>query len=217
MPQKIGPRCAAKLGVPVDRKVIVYLALLAEYQGTGMLLEAMQRVVQERQDVHLLLMGFPNLDHYRQRAAMLGIEGFVTFTGRVPYPQAPACLAVGDLAVAPKLSLTEGAGKLLNYMAVALPVVAFDTPVAQEHLGREGVLVTRGDVAGLADNLLQCLRLADTNPARLRAMGQQLRQRAVQNFGWDRSARLIIQAYQELLGEMPAPAAATQHRTATSR
>ena len=129
-----------ELGVPPASKLIVYLGLLAEYQGTGLLLEAMQRIAQERQDVHLLLMGFPDLDFYRQKAEALGIRARVTFTGRVPYEKAPAYLALGDVAVAPKLSMTEGAGKLLNYMAVGLPTVAFDTPVAREYLGTLGAL-----------------------------------------------------------------------------
>ena len=40
-----------ELGIPEGRKLIVYLGLLAEYQGTSLLLEAMQRVIRERQDV----------------------------------------------------------------------------------------------------------------------------------------------------------------------
>jgi glycosyltransferase involved in cell wall biosynthesis len=192
-----------ELGIPASRKLIVYLGLLAEYQGTGLLLEAMQRVIRERQDVHLLLMGFPNLDRYAQQALSLGISDFVTFTGRIPYENASVYLALGDIAVAPKLSLTEGAGKLLNYMAVGLPVVAFDTPVAREYLGSEGTLAVRGDVESLAANLLAHVLLATTAPDQLWSVGQRLRQRAVQAFSWDKAGRLIVQAYQNVLGEVP--------------
>ena len=206
-----------ELGIPPERKLIVYLGLLAEYQGTGLLLEALQRIVRERLDVHLLLMGFPSLDFYRQRAAALGVSEFVTFTGRIPYAEAPAYLALGDVAVAPKLSLTEGAGKLLNYMAVGLPTVAFDTPVAREYLGTDGALAVPGDVESLASKLLIYLRLIDVAPDQLRNIGQRLRQRAVQQFSWDSASRLIIQAYQDLLGGTPAatettPSCPTAHR-----
>jgi YD repeat-containing protein len=187
-----------ELGIPPERKLIVYLGLLAEYQGTGLLLEAVRRIVSERQDIHLLLMGFPSVEFYRQRAAALGVSEFVTFTGRIPYSEAPAYLALGDVAVAPKLSLTEGAGKLLNYMAVGLPVVAFDTPVAREYLGSDGALAVRGDVESLASKLLAYAHLADTAPEQLRATGQRLRQRAIQTFSWDKAGRLIVQAYQDV-------------------
>ena len=190
-----------ELGIPANRTLIVYLGLLAEYQGIDLLLDAMRRVVQERQDVHLLLMGFPNQDYYAQKAELLGIGDYVTLTGRIPYEHAPAYLALGDLAVAPKLSLTEGAGKLLNYMAVGLPAVAFDTPVAREYLGAEGALAVRGDVDSLAANLLAYVHLADAAPDQLRIAGQRLRQRAVQAFSWDKAGRLIDQAYRDVLGE----------------
>ncbi len=58
----------------------------------------------------------------------------VAFTGKIPYDRAPEYLAFGDVAVAPKLSATEGSGKILNYMAMGLPVVAYDTPVSREYL-----------------------------------------------------------------------------------
>jgi hypothetical protein len=44
----------------------------------------------------------------------------------------------------PKLSETEGSGKLLNFMAVGLPAVAFDTPVAQ-YLGPDGCSLLRDE------------------------------------------------------------------------
>ena len=118
------------LGVPDDSRVVVYLGLLAPYQGTDLLLEAASIIVNEwgRRDVHFLVMGFPGVDTYRSQAGALGLNGYVSFPGRIPYADAPRFLAVGDVAVAPKLSLTEGAGKIGNYMAMGLPVVTFDTP-----------------------------------------------------------------------------------------
>ncbi|MDQ1301788.1 MAG: hypothetical protein QG637_1710 [Chloroflexota bacterium] len=195
----------SELGIPTDRRLIVYLGLLAEYQGTGLLLEAMTRILSARQDVHLLLMGFPNETLYQQQARRLGIEAYVTFTGRVPYGQAPRYLALGDVAVAPKLSLTEGAGKLLNYMAVGLPTVAFDTPVARQYLGAEGFFATKGDVASLAAQLLAALFATD---AAAQTCGSRLRQRAITTFSWQAAGEQIATIYRELLGEASRLAAA---------
>ncbi len=194
----------ASLGIPPERKLIVYLGLLAEYQGTGLLLEAMQKIVQEGLDVHLLLMGFPAVDLYRARAADLGISDRVTLTGRIPYGRAPIYLALGDVAAAPKLSLSEGSGKLLNYMAVGLPTVAFETPVAREYLGVDGVLATRGDAGSLAACLADCLFPPANDPEKYQRRGFRLRQRAITNFGWDQAGQKIIATYEELLGDWPA-------------
>ena len=105
-------------------------------------------------------------------------------------------LALGDMAVAPKLSLTESAGKLLNYMAVGLPTVAFDTPVAREYLGHSGILAERGNAESLADRLLEIL----IDPDLGRAIGQRLRQRAIEQFEWRQSAHIILDAYAQLTG-----------------
>jgi glycosyltransferase involved in cell wall biosynthesis len=185
------------LGIPAGRKLIVYLGLLAEYQGTDLLLEAMRRLLQSRSDVHLLLMGFPSVDFYRQHASDLGVGDHVTLTGRVPYSLAPRHLALGDVAVAPKLSLTEGSGKILNYMAVGLPVVAFDTPVAREYLGADGMLASPGDPASLAGCLSEAL---DAN----RLTGERLRRRAKENYNWEAAGHQIVEAYRELLGDSAA-------------
>ena len=136
-------------------------------------------------------MGFPGIDIYEQKAVALGIRDRVIFTGRVPYREmAPLYLALGDVAVAPKLSLTESAGKLLNYMAVGLPTVAFDTPVAREYLGLHGLLAERGNVQSLAEKILVALASPE--------LGAPLRQRAVQQFSWRAAGEAIVAAYDEL-------------------
>jgi YD repeat-containing protein len=119
-------------------------------------------------------------------------------TGRVPYQDAPQYVALGDVAVAPKLSLTEGSGKLLNYMAAGLPTVAFDTPVAREYLGRDGLLAARGDSASLAAKLIEGMFPAGGNQAG-RELGGRLRRRAIQQFAWDPAGQMIVATYRGLI------------------
>ena len=186
----------AQFGIPAGRPVVAYLGLLADYQGTPHLLHAAAQLKAAGEEVHFLVMGFPNEDQYLAMAVALGVEDRVTFTGRVDYEKhAPLYLSVGDIAVSPKLSATEGSGKVLNYMALGQPVVAFDTRVHREYLADLGVYVPRGDVAGLAEAIRALLH----DPGRGWALGQQLRQRAIQLYSWTAAAQKIEAVYASLL------------------
>jgi glycosyltransferase involved in cell wall biosynthesis len=181
------------LGIPIDRKVIAYLGLLAPYQGTDLLLEAASIIVNEmgRRDIHFLVMGFPGVDTYRSQADRLGLGDWVSFPGRIPYADAPRYLAVGDVTVAPKLSATEGAGKIGNYMAMALPVVAFDTPISHEYLGELGVYAERGSSRSLAERL--CAVVDD--PEWAREIGRKLRAKAITDLSWGETIEQIERVY----------------------
>jgi glycosyltransferase involved in cell wall biosynthesis len=183
-------RRRASLLIPPGRKIVVYLGLLAGYQGTDALLEAAARLLAVRDDVHFLIMGFPSVEDYRHKATQMGISAHTTFTGKIPYEQARSYLALGDVAVAPKLSATEGSGKILNYMAMGLPTVAFEAPVSREYLGSEGIYAARGDAASLADALL--CGLQDQTVA---GRGTVLRRMAIDAHTWDHAAETIVGAY----------------------
>jgi glycosyltransferase involved in cell wall biosynthesis len=184
-------RLRAMLGIPADARVVVYLGLLAPYQGTDVLLEAACRVLQELPDSYFLVMGFPGVESYAQKARALGILGHTLFPGRISYFEAPRGLALGDVAVAPKMSATEGSGKICDYMAMALPVVAFDTPVGREMLGDLGRYAEYGSADSLARCLVQSLRDVEGG----RALGLRLRARAEALFSWAQSIRRIEDIY----------------------
>jgi glycosyltransferase involved in cell wall biosynthesis len=193
--KEIAARKAA-LDIPPDCPVVVYLGLLTDYQGTALLLQAAQILKQRDVGAHFLIMGFPNIPHYQQLAADLGVADRVTFTGKVIYEQAPAHLALGDVAVAPKLSTTEGCGKILNYMAMALPTVAFDLPVTREYLGTLGVYAREtGDPVALADAIAGLL----DDPDRRTELGQKLRERVRNHFSWERAGRQLLSIYDGVL------------------
>lgn len=181
--------------IPPGRTIVAYLGLLARHQGTEILLDAARAVVDARPDAHFLIMGFPGVEVYAARAAELGLAGHVSFTGRIAYEEAPRHLALGDIAVAPKLSLTEGSGKLMNYMAMGLPTVAFDLPVCREYLAGDGLCVPPGDTQAFARAILRLIE----SPQERRAMGDRLRLRAMSDYDWTRGGALLEQAYERAI------------------
>lgn len=209
LPAEIG-RLKAELGVPAGKTVIVYLGLLAEYQGTGKLLEAAAALKAERDDFHVLIMGYPNETIYRARAQAMNLNNVVTITGKIPYELAPRYLALGDVAVAPKISATEGSGKILNYMSMALPTVAFDTPVSREYLGRGGLYAFDLTVPALVEALRRAL---DLSPTERKRWGYHLRQRATALFSWYQTGQQIEIVYDAVIAGDPHPAQAVRRAT----
>lgn len=183
-----------RLGISEDLPLVVYLGLLNRYQGTDLLLQAALLLKERKCTFHLLLMGFPD-EGYRTLAEQLKLAGFVTFTGRVDYAEAPLLLSAGDLAVSPKLSTTEANGKLLNYMACGVPTVCFDNPVNRELLGDDGIYAAPGSAFELA----RCIEQALSDRGEGLQRGQRLRQRAREEHSWKRRAEELELLYYRLL------------------
>ncbi|MEJ2207420.1 MAG: glycosyltransferase family 4 protein [Anaerolineae bacterium] len=186
--------------VPPGRRAVVYLGVLSAYQGIDHLLEAVPLVRRRVPEAYFLVMGYPHVERYQARAREMGLAGDVSFPGRIDYDAAARYLSLGQVAVGPKLSETESNGKLYNYMACALPTVAFDTPPSREILGDLGVYAPRGDVPALAEGIAGLL--ADPEAARRR--GRALRQRVEEHFSWQNTARQLLAAYRLARAEVGA-------------
>jgi glycosyltransferase involved in cell wall biosynthesis len=210
-------RLRAELGIPAGRKIIAYVGVLAPYQGINVLMEAAQRLLPSRPDVHFLIMGYPGVDRYQALAHSLEIADHVTLPGRILYRDLHAYLALGDLAVAPKMSETEGSGKIPNYMAMGLPIVTFDTPVSREYLGDIGLYARFGSAEDLAAKLRQALEQPDS-AARLGQLG---RERAVRELSSGRAGPEIEAIYAAALeqsrGAAPAATPREEHEKAIKR
>jgi glycosyltransferase involved in cell wall biosynthesis len=188
------------LGIPAERPVVVYLGLLAEYQGTSHLIRAAAKIKQSGKEVHFLIMGYPGIDHYQALAQQSGVEDRVTFTGRIPYAEAPKFLSLGDLAVSVKMSSTEGSGKVLNYMAMGLPTVAYDSIVHREYLADLGTYVPLGDIDVLSTTIIELLY--KKNQVERSQLGIKLRERAVKEYNWHDAGEQITVVYRNLRDNM---------------
>lgn len=188
-------RLKESLGIPADRKVVVYLGLLAPYQGTDLLMEAARMLKTELPEAFFVIMGYPGVDSYAREAEEFGLQGRVIFPGRIPFADAPRYLRIGDVAITPKMSATEGAGKIPIYMATGLPVVTFDTPVSREFMGDLGTYADFGSARSLADKLKELL----SNEADRQELGLALRAKAEAELGREFTRHQLEAVYAEAL------------------
>jgi glycosyltransferase involved in cell wall biosynthesis len=188
-------RVRARLGIRPDQVVIGYLGLLAPYQGSDLLLRAAQVVTASRPQSFFLIMGFPGNEAYHRLARHMGLDAVTSFPGRVPYLDAHRFLAAADIAIAPKMSLTEGNGKIYNYMAMGLPVVAFDAPANREILDDCGEYARFGSADDLARQIIELI----DNPERARCFAARARDRTLRDLSWDDRIHELTAVYRAVL------------------
>ncbi len=137
----------AKIKLPKNKKIVVYLGGLQKYKGIDYLIKAIPLVDKQ---FRFLIMGYP-VEYAKNLAKKLGVEKRITFTGKIPYEKAPSYLKLGDIAVSPKtLESGEANAKLYNYLAMGLRVVCFDIPENKEILGDNGIYARHKDYKDLA-------------------------------------------------------------------
>ncbi len=185
-----------KLGIPLGWPVVVYLGLLADYQGIPEIIRSAAALKQAGVEVFFLVMGFPRSEHYQGLANLLGITDRVLFTGKIQYRDAPRFLSLGDVAISAKMSDTEGSGKVLNYMAMSIPVVAFDTPVHREYLAEHGMYAPVADYVALAKKI----EVLTQDSEKAQSLGKKLRLRAQKMYSWEEAGIQITSLYNLLTG-----------------
>jgi phosphatidylinositol alpha-1,6-mannosyltransferase len=154
------------------------------------LIEAMPAIIEEVPEAHILMIGEgPYRSYLENRVKALGLQGKVTFIGRVQYADLPRYICVGDLFVMPSRSRlagleVEGLGIVyLEASACGLPVIAGNSGGAPDAVlqGETGLVVdgtSKTDVAAAVVELL-----LDTG--RSKAMGIAGRQWIIQEWRWE--------------------------------
>ena len=161
-----------------DAPVLLYVGRLAAEKNVALALEAYEAVRARRPDVRFLVVG-DGPQHRRLRARC----PTAFFAGELRGASLAAVYASADLFLFPSLSETFG-NVTLEAMASALPVVAFDTAAAAEHLrGSDAArLVPPGDARAFVE---ATCALAALPAHELRRRGALARERAL-GLSWER-------------------------------
>lgn len=178
-----------------------YLGNMNEQDGVDYLLAA-AAIVQDRlgrKDIRFVLVGGGSAQPRMARLAAERRLGNVRFTGRIPDDEMLATLSACDACIQPDpsnpLNDKSTMNKVLEYMALGKPVIAFDLPETRVSGGDAAIYVPPNDVAAMAQAIVE---LADDAPRR-KQMGRMGRERIESRLSWDYSVPHLIAAYERAL------------------
>ena len=182
-------------------RTLLYVGRLEENKGCRQLLHALPLLGCEDWEVVVIGEGTErgSLEAQVQRA---GFTDRVRFLGQRPVPEVRRAMAAARISVVPSIPVASGASEgfglvVLEAMAEALPVVAFDTGgIAESGVGTHGVLLPPGDVPALAAALDGLL--ADNHS--VERLGRSGRQHVEQHFDVRRQARELLDDIACVLG-----------------
>jgi glycosyltransferase involved in cell wall biosynthesis len=172
----------ARLGMPQEQKVVLFVGNLVPVKAPGLLLEAFAQTRAGTAQVLVLLGSGPMQKGLQALAARLCVAGRVRFAGTVPHGDVPAWINAADLLCLP--SWSEGCPNVvLEALACGTPVVASRVGAVPELLDDAcGIIVEPGGRAELAAAIESALG-RDWDRASLR--------RRVEGMSWADNARRL--------------------------
>lgn len=183
------------------RFMVGYVGVMGKQEGIDYLLRAAAHIVQRlgRHDIHFgLVGGGTSLEEMQALAAQLGIADYVTFTGRVPDKDLLDMLNTADVCVNPDVANDMNdkstMNKIMEYMALAKPIVQFDLIEGRFSAQEASLYARRNDAVDMAEKIVE---LIDDEPRR-RRMGECGRDRVEQVLEWRYEAPKLLAAYDML-------------------
>jgi len=179
----------SRLGIPEDAPVLVFHGDIKNDDGVDILLEAMARVVAERPDARLLILGggSPYFDTVcRPLIEKLGLTDNVVLPGWIPHNDVPAVLCACDIgAMTLRATLNHDhylSFKLFEYWGCGKPVVVTKLKAIGE-IARDGenaLIAQSGDVDGFARAFLRLIK----DKALAAHLGRAGRELVVREYDW---------------------------------
>ena len=186
-----------------DGKTIIgYVGVTGTQDGVDYLLRALHRLIFDlgKTDFFCVVVGSGDaLPRLKSLSHQLDIGDYILFTGWVDEPSEVArYLSTMDICVAPEPSDPYNdrstAAKVMEYMALGKPIVAFDLPEHRFTAHHAAVYARPNDeldfakqIASLMDNPDQCNKLSRIG-----------KERVEKNLAWSHQAKHLLEAYKIL-------------------
>lgn len=180
--------------------MVGYVGVMGEQEGIDLLLEAVAHLVgRGRTDIQFCLVGGgPALAQLKAQCASMGLDEFVSFTGRASDKDLFEVLSTADLCVNPDrvnaMNDKSTMNKIIEYMAMEKAIVQFDVTEGRVSAGEASLYAKPNDAADMADKIETLL----SSPDERARMGRIGRERVENELSWAHQKPHIIAAYQRL-------------------
>ena len=195
-------RVRAQLHLEKNDVMILAVGRMVYKKGFEFLVRAMPKILQAAPNARLVLVGYGDLrEELETQARALGLNGHVTFAGRVPREEIPAYFAASDIVSVP--SVRDDAGNVdglpnvvLEGMAAGKPIVASNIAGFPDVIENEtsGILVAEKNSDALAAAIL---KLAHDETLRTQ-LGEHGRVQVRENLNWENVAKKFIRVYERV-------------------
>jgi glycosyltransferase involved in cell wall biosynthesis len=179
-----------------------YVGAMGPQDGVDYLLRALRHLIFEMdmRDVYCVIIGQGKaLPGLKELARELSIEENVWFTGWIPNEDKLRYLATTDICLDPDPSNPFNDRctmiKMMEYMALGKPIVAFDLPEHRVTAKGAALYARPNDELDFA----RYITLLVNDPTRCEKMGEFGRKRIETKLAWPFQAEKLIEAYSSLL------------------
>jgi glycosyltransferase involved in cell wall biosynthesis len=198
--RKVEPEPSLKRG---KRYLGVYLGVMGPQDGVDYLLRSIQHMVHTfgHRETQFALIGAGDMFEDLKKMAMeLQLDEYVEFTGRIPDEELLTYFSTADIAFAPDpfnpLNDVSTMNKVIEYMALGLPVVSFDLKESRYSAEEAAIYVPGSDEKAFAQAAIDLLN----DPNRRQRMSEFGRRRFEECLSWEHNRRNLVEAYDRLLG-----------------
>jgi glycosyltransferase involved in cell wall biosynthesis len=196
-------KASPKKGLKKKGEVLVgYLGNMNLQDGVDKILEVAKYITQELKQKKIkfvLVGGGSSQQSLAEQAIEDGLGDFVVFTGRVPDDEMLQVLSTCDICVQPDpynpLNDKSTMNKVMEYMALEKPVVAFDLKETRVSCGEAAVYARPNEVKDLAEKILSLAK----NAEKRRELGRMGKKRVKESLAWDYSVPKLLAAYNRLI------------------
>jgi glycosyltransferase involved in cell wall biosynthesis len=183
------------------KTTIVYLGFIGFQDGVEHLLQILHLLAYElkRNDFFCVIAGDGDaLGDLKKQAHALNLDEFVIFTGYIPHESVAKYISAADLCVAPEkpspINHYSTIIKVLEYMALGKPVVAFDL-IEHRYSAHDAALYAEN---GEELDFARKIALLMDNPELRETMGRLGRARVEETLAWRHQAGALIEVYRKI-------------------
>ena len=161
LPDARSPKLKASLGLPVDKRIVLFVGRLSEKKGVSQILQAFAGLAPEHEDLALVIVGNgEEREVLEAQVSNLNLVGRVVFLGKVDHDKLPSFYNSADVSVV--ASAHESLGLIITEaLACGTPVVSTRVGIAPHVIrdGETGFIASERTPAALREGVRAALQL----------------------------------------------------------
>lgn len=193
------------LGVE-DKIVLCYTGQISEVRGMDMMFSILKRLVRERDDIHILLIGdAPGIEEKKYLKRVVNLQEFkgrITCTGWIPQNKVKEYLSICDIGLSildnSVINSVSSPTKLMEYAALGVPSLVSGVPDQHYVVEKTGCgISTPYD----EEELYKSLRFLIENEGLRKEYGKRGRLNIGKLRGYDKIAKRVEEYYRSILSK----------------